>query len=424
MAAVDEFDLVEMSPDGGASAVRSARRGHTHPWGWLLAALALIGVGAANTDAIPAMVGGGEGVDIGLLGLDIREVPDVRWESPLMYAYLVTNDGDVTVAMEYGSDVPSAVGIDLATGAERWRYPVPNGTCQWSDRGICVEEAATPEATIIMIDLDDGTRVAEPHPGAVGAITVPGGIVVVEATDDQAEEIVLIEPDGTERWRITAEAADVSSEGAWVEMQVTADSVIMAMSGTEIELATGSVTTAYRWSLSEDIWIEATDTGDALVTTPEGSFTLVQDETWLSWDDDFGGPIALRQDAGTGLMADRRADGTQLWRIATTDCYATARILGTVVTQCWGSDGERLHAIDQLTGQTRWELERATVVGASRHVLLVANNTDRILHAVDPIRGDVLWSIPIPSILSGRVTEIPGGVLVPTDTTLVRLAWE
>ncbi|WP_420112892.1 PQQ-binding-like beta-propeller repeat protein [Pseudactinotalea sp.] len=423
MAAVDEFDLAEASPDGGARPERSGHRGRAHPWGWMLAALALIGVGSANAEAIPAMVGHGGGAEVGLLDLDISQAPEVVWESPpLSSANLVTIEGTVAVAVEYNYRV-RAVGLDLATGAERWSHTVPDGTCQWSDQGMCVENPATPEAAIVTIDIEDGTRVAQPYPGAVGAASVPGGRVVIEATGNEAEELVLIEDDGTERWRVTADAAQVSDEGVWVDLAVTEASLILPMSSSEIDLETGATAISSRWWFSEDLWIEATDSGDYVVTTADGSFTLAPEESWLSWDDDFGGPIALRHD-GMGLIADRRADREQLWRIETSECYWNARLLGSVILQCWDADSYRLHTVDQLTGETRWELSRAVVIGASRDLLLVADQHNHTLLAVEPRAGDIRWSLPIASAASGAVTEVPGGILIAADSAVVRLAWD
>lgn len=423
MAAVDEFDLEEASLDGGAHPGQATRRRRAHPAAWLAAGVALICVGAANADAIPAMVRMNSGTETGLLGVDARDAPEVLWEVPVTYSSIAAVNDGVVVAMDYDVD-ESAVGIDFTTGEELWRYGMPGSTaCQWGEAGVCVEDPGTSEAIIVTIDLQDGTRTAEPYPDAVAALPVADGRVVIEATDGELEEIVLVEPDGRERWRVTADAAEVYADSVWVDVWVTDESLLLRMSGTAIDLESGVAIPHFQWNLTDEIWVTRTDDDDFEVTTPDGTFTLLPEEVWLPWDDDLGGQIAVTQTGVSAIIAVSRSGGETLWRIESPECYLSARLLGSLVTQCWGTEGDRLHAVDQLTGETRWELQGAHAVGAASHALLASADAGRTLLGVDPLTGEVLWSIDLSGPLGMQATPLSDGALVATDLAVLRLMW-
>ncbi|GAB2610116.1 outer membrane protein assembly factor BamB family protein [Pseudactinotalea suaedae] len=425
MAAVDEFDLAEASDDGERAGTPSGRPRRARPWPWALAALALVGLGAANAVPTPIVLGQGQGAEIGLLDLDIGEAPTVVWETALRYPETILADGGRAVVVDNDPRLQGSVlGIDLATGTEIWRFHDEAQTCSRYLPIVCVEDPGSTDAVVVTIDTEDGARQTRSHPGAIAAVLAGDDLAVIEATDVDIENVVLVEPDGTERWRVAADAAETASDPVYAQLRVSSTSVLIDFSAIEIDLVTGAQAPTTRWPLGDGVEVELGSDSTPIVTTADGRFELGPGEAWLSIDDDLGGPIVLTQAGDTLLAASRRIDETELWLRTDEECYFSARLGGTVLAMCWGPQNERVLALDKLTGGTRWELPGAMAIGASREVFLMSDPREGRVLAVDAVDGSTLWSLPVPVGSYASVTELSDGVLLTTDTELMRLQWD
>jgi len=425
MAAVDEFDLAEASDDGERAAAPSDRPGHARPWPWALAALALVSIGAANAVPTPIVLGQGQGADVGLLDLDISEAPTVVWDTALRYPELILADGGRAVVVDNEPRRPGSVlGIDLATGTEVWRFHDEARTCSRTLPIVCVDDPGSTDAVLVTIDAEDGTRQTRPHPGAVAAVLAGDDLAVIEATDVSIEDVVLVEPDGTERWRVAADVADTTSDPVYAQLRVTSTSVLIDFSAIEIDLLTGALSPTTRWPLEDGVEVELGPDRTPIINTADGRFELHPSEAWLSPDDDLGGPIVLAQGGDTVLAASRRIDGAVLWQRTEQECYFSARLGGSVLAQCWGPANERVLALDQLTGGTRWELANGVAIGATSDVFLMSDPWEGSVLAIDAADGSTLWSLPVPANSYPRIIELSDGVLLATDTRLIRLQWD
>lgn len=429
MAAVDEFELLDTVPDGGPGPDRPPHRGPwSRPLPWLATAAALVLVGSLNATPLIGLAADGPGIALGITDLPLARPPTLAWQVDLTFPQVVDVTGDRVVVVGEGETGRDVLGIDLAAGAEVWHYADHSSTCQMGSVVTCVENPGDPDATIVTMSPEDGARTSTPYPGVLGAITVGEDLVVVEAMENGAvlEEVVLVEADGSERWRVQADAVDTFSTPAWVGLRVEEPVVSLDVSGTSLDLQTGEEVVQSRFELNEGEWVEIVDAGEAIVHSDQGSVTVGIDEA-LTWvDDDAGGPVVLRQNDGTSLVASLRATGEELWRISDGSCYPYARLLHRFVLGCWSSTGtEGLIGVDELTGESVWTIAtQGWVVAASRDALVLIDDMAHSLLALDPMTGTELWRIPWPSTYFQTVSDGAEGLLVSGDATLGRIVWD
>jgi hypothetical protein len=429
MAAVEEFDLADSDDDGGSPLTGGGRRRGSQPWPWIMAAIALVGLGAANAGPVPIAYGTA-GLDIGLLDLDMRQEPTTVWTSDLRFPEVVLARGDRAVVVEDDNGSGrSVVGLDLSNGAEVWRYYDAGYTCTWGISVGCVEAPGSPEATLVQIDVVDGSRHTRPHPEAVAVAATTDGVVVVERSETPAEPVLMLEADGSQRWRVELDVVEGMSPPFWIQLAVIDDRVEVYNASSAIELATGAVSPVTRWRLHPDVDVEISgDTSpEVFVHTGAGSVPLALEELLIPYDDDLGGAVTLTQDVSGRLTATLRADGTDLWRMSPSNeaCQPAARLLGTLITHCWGAPGNRVVGWDLRTGEERWRLGGPTsLLGATHDDLLVLDYVEGNLFTLDPLDGSQGWTTPLRVDDSATVVELSNGLLLSTRSSVVRLLWD
>lgn len=283
----------------------------------------------------------------------------------------------------------------------------------------------TRDAVVVTIDTESGAMTTAEHPAAVAAIATERGTVVVEERRGTAiEEVVLVAPDGTERWRVEADMAETESDPAWVMMRVTDGVLVSDYSGSALTLSTGEPATAPQLAGYEGYTVEQTDNG-YLLHTASGDIQIGPSELMLWLDDDLGGPVVLRQDSSGAITASVRSDGTELWQLVDPQCYPWMRLGGSIVIGCWGEDGEGVAAaLDELTGEERWTADDADwPMAASTDAVLLSSGDRSAIIAVDPRNGQELWSQPLPDRGYGNYVTIDGGMLVASDSAVSLLTW-
>lgn len=430
MSAVEEFELAEPDDDGGTPPPRTGRRRASQPLPWILTALALVGIGAANSGPVPISYGAGSGPDIGLFDLDIRTEPSTVWTTELRFPEVVLAEGDRAVVVEDDDGAGrSVLGLDLANGAEVWRYYDRGYTCTWGTSIGCVDSPGSPGAVLVLIDISDGSRHTRLYPRAVAVVATEDDAVVIQASEAPSESVALIEADGSERWRVELDVVEGTTAPFWTQLAVVNDRVEIYNTASSIEIATGAVSPITRWTLHDDVDVEigSAASPELVVHTPVGRVPLQRDEILIPYDDDLGGAVALSQDPTGRLIATLRADGTELWRMPSSHegCRPVARLQGALVTPCWGETAERVVGWDLRTGNELWSLSAPTfALAATRDNILMLNYVEGTLFALDPLDGSQDWTAPLRVDDASNLVALSNGVLLSTHTSVVRLLWD
>lgn len=426
MAAVDEFEIVDGMDDGvPPDRRRPRRRLWAAPGPWVAAAVGLAVVGAMNATPQIGLAGGG-GIELGISDLPLDQPPTVLWEASLTNPQLIGVDDDRAMLQVDDADfTQDIVALDMTDGTEAWRYQMQDVTCQQTLPITCIEEPGTADASIVTIDSADGTRTRTPYPGAIGAVTAGEDLVVVEEGQADIEVLVLIEPDGTERWRVQADAADTTSVPAWVWLWVDGDHVVVDMSGVMIDLRSGEIEQRATYTIGNGEWVEIGPDGSATIHTPNGDVTLDVNDLATRYDDDAGGPVVLRQDRDGLLLAALRGTDEELWRVAGDDsCYPEARLQHRFVLSCWGATGGgRLLGVDELSGETLWEMDVSVwSIMASRDALVTVDQGLGGMLALNPATGEEWWRLPGAAYYNAT-SDGSDGLLVTSDSRISRLVW-
>lgn len=421
MVAVDEFEL-----DGDDAEVLPAapRRRWSRPLPWIAASVALVLVGAAAATPFPIIPGRGDGLEFGLLDLDLSTTPTVAWETlGLEYPQIVDAAGDRAVVINADQGVSRTyLGIDLTDGGEVWRHVVAGNACQFEVPLVCVEGGGSLGAQVVVFDTDDGGRTSRPHPGAIAVAAAGDDLVVVEATGGMEEDVVLVEPDGGERWRVAVDAAD-EIDPMWVPLWVSGRGVTLGFAGVTLDLESGEQTTE-SYGTWNGFALEQQGDDEIVATGPSGSVTVSATEHLLLYDDDFGGPVRL-ESADSGVIASLRSDATELWRSNGADCSPIGRLHGVVVMRCYGPQVTGLIGLDEFSGERLWHLPGASwLVAASRDTVVALDEQQDLVLGVDPRTGATPWSVPMSGGSPMGSVAIEGGLLVATQTGLMRLVWE
>lgn len=427
VAAVDEFELVDERADDGAVPVRSRphRGGRSRPLPWVGAAIGLVLVGAIAAEPV-VLLGAEPGIAIGIIDLPLARTPTVAWETSYSYPQVVEVTDELAVLLVGVESSQDVVGVDLVTGGELWRYHAAGATCHQELPVTCVEQAGTVDATIVTVATDDGALTRTPYPGALGAVAVGEDLVVAEPGLADIEEVVLLEPDGTERWRVNVDAADTESVPAWVWLSVDRGQAIIEMSGVTIDLQTGEIAQQMTYTFDEDEWAELGPDGTVTIYNADDSVVLGPSELTAPIDDDAGGAVVLRQTPDAGLLASVRSTDDELWEQPEANCFPQARLQHRFLLSCWGAAGdERLRAINEVTGETVWERPISVwPAAASRDTLLMVDQSEGGLHALDPATGDVRWQLPGEGFFYDTSVDGNGGLLISGESSLIRLVWD
>ena len=219
MAAVEEFELTSGSASGDAGSGPAWRRPlESGAAAWVAAAIALVVVGAAT--ASPT-----------LPDPRPRRRAVVRPRRPGSGAACARSSGRATS----GTPPWSTSGAIVRCSGRRTTARAPPSS-EWtsrtasrcgttttatprvsSDPGCCASSTwATPTPSIVSIELDDGSQTSWPYPGALAAIPVGEGVAVIVKTSTDTERVVLLDADGSERWRADLDAADTDAQPVWV----------------------------------------------------------------------------------------------------------------------------------------------------------------------------------------------------------------
>lgn len=430
-APVDEFELAHRAPAGGAEPrrARPGRRRRSRPAPWLAAAGVLIVVGGIAATPVPLIAGRGEGPDFGLTDLDLGQPPTLVWETSMASGWVAYARGDRAIVTTQDTGTTRLlVGIDLSDGTKVWRYDDASSSCQMGSPLVCVQDPGTADAQIVTITLDDGARSSSPHPLAYGAIAVgDGSTVVVEKTETEEEDVVLLDADGEERWHQSADATDTSGDTAWTWLRIADDALWLGQSQLRVDLATGTESDSWvRW-VTEDGTFVTSEGDDLTITTADGEATISQTETLASVDDDLGGPVRLTSDEDGQLTAAIRNSEQELWRLGRAPCIPEARVSGVVVVSCWDQIDSATLGIDELTGEVLWETEAIdpTELATADTLVFATVAVDKLL-GIDPSTGVARWEAPLSGSRTGywATRLVSDGLLVMTSDSLLRFAWD
>jgi outer membrane protein assembly factor BamB len=430
MAVVEEFDVAgDAAPPVGGDRSGSRGRWTRRAVPWVAAAAVLVVVGAVTASPTELIAGRGSGPDVGLVEMDLAQPPTVLWQAelPTDVVAFVAGDRALLTRQQLGIG-RTIIGIDLANGTQVWEYDDDGYSCQWGSPMVCVSSVGAPEATLDVVDLDDGSRISTPYPGAIAAIAVGARTAVVVKTQSAWERVVLLDGDGTQLWQVDVDASYTAIQPMWTFAHITGEELwFQTTTSVRIDLATGRLVEGDSpFSVLADG--TAVDVAGGLITvrTREGDAVLEVDETAIWTDDDVGGPVQLHSDLEAEVTAVVRDSGRELWQFGEAPCYPEARLLGVVVMSCWSATGSRIHGVEEVTGETIWTYdEQFWLAAASADTLVFRSDTDERLLAIDPSTGATRWELPVPVGETERLDTAPisNGLLVSTSETVLRLLW-
>lgn len=432
MAAVEEFELSSgsASDDAGAAPPRHRARWMSGAAAWVAAALALVVIGAATATPTLLIVDRGDGPSFGLVDLDLAQPASVLWTTDIRNAAVehVRGDRAVLRTQDYGAG-PAVIGVDLATGKPMWEYHDHNNSCQFGTRMLCIEHQGDTDASIVSVELDDGNQTSWPSPRALAAIPLGEDVAVIVQTSTDTERVVLLDADGSERWRIDMDAADTDARPVWVFAdEVGGELWFQHATLVRLDLTTGTVIPEQPTSfiLDDGTRVDVTES-TASFRTSDGDAVVDRDEVVMQRDDDLGGPVRLTTNQQGEITAQLREDGTELWRFGEPGCSPESRLAGVVVVICWAAPGPRVYGVDEVTGEIAWHSDQdGWPVGGSADTLILATAAGDRLRAIDPATGALRWELPMPEpdrVEGLAATPISGGMLIITNRTVLRLHW-
>lgn len=428
MTDTDEFVLTEAARGAPAPPRRARWTESAATWVAASAALVLVGVLACA----PAQPDLSDGIRWNVLAADLTTEPAITWWTDLAVDEVLGALGEnVLVTTDHGVDTDddqvgrTITAVDISTGEQRWHVADPARTCELSPRVLaCVTNEGEPEATITLTGADGTVARTVPHPGALSAIDVDGGgLVVVEGGSGALADVVRIEGFGKERWRHTLSFSG-EADWSWTDLEVDGDVAVVPRSGSW-DLASGERVAWSEHETAHDGTARRVIDGTTLVTLPDGTeLEVPAEEMRLAIDDAFGGPVSLRFAVNAGITA--TSDEGAVTYVTESDtrlCDPRVRLHGTLVQVCIETSGvseTELVAVDQLTGQPLWS---RTGVGfrqqvAAMDTLIVSSGTG--VEGIDPATGETRWAIPL---IDGYplLTAVDGVILVSTRGTLMRL---
>ncbi len=380
----------------------------------------------------------GEGVAWNVLDLDLTTEPTVTWttavelsDDTISLDLLGESGGVVVVALNRsvrieGEPPPSTpmLGLDAATGAVRLRIEDDDQTCQLGAEAVtCVTDGSTRDAAVVTYPTDGGESVAADHPGAMSALLLDdGGMLVMEGGTTALADLVRLDSSGAELWRSQL-AISGMADASYLPIEVTAGTV-QTWGGT-VDLASGGDPTTF--PPLETAVDGATRTllhdGTTQLVAADGSEVIIPPgEMWLSTDDAFGGAVSLREEPAGSVVA--YWDGGTRTHAPSEggSCFTSIRLDGVLVQYCDDAPdlvNLRLVAIDQATAEQLWE--RPDSWGqtlATSDTLVLATNGEA--EGIDRRTGETRWSIQVPDGFV-RLAVVDGGILAFTTDVVMRL---
>lgn len=344
---------------------------------------------------------------------DQPEVPVAVWSAAVTWDARVLLAGDTVVAWSPRPDAPDVTGIDVVTGAVRWRAQLPAAVAGTLRRCLVSEETGDRahrwgvvclgvgsgavdtlgelirrSGPVVVLDALDGTELARREvSGGVGDAVVVGGDVVLLVTDDHGLAVVRQEArGGAERWRTTLQAeapADLS------RLSVDERGGVVLVRG--VGLATALATEDGH--VLVDL-VDPTPLLDHLALLSDGSIAVGA----------YGSGEQALQLGTTVYVSDGRPRYTVAGTVsepAITD--DTVRRVYAWTTLAGSSSGGRVRALDRGTGAELWDLlgpASGAVVDATGIVVL--HGTGNVT-AIDARTGAELWHRPVSVGTSDRV---------------------
>jgi outer membrane protein assembly factor BamB len=414
----------------GEPAPRPVRRWRAYAAGAVvLLAVAGVSLGASELDARRAEARRDALAALGWPALDLAEPPAEAWRLEAGGRLLVEGEG--LLVLDAGGSVPLYVGVDPATGEERWKQTGRLGEwCQawWSDLPedrtwqkaqvlrrtvppsalVCassgqVAEDEVPEGTtsrLRVIDLASGEITTDRVlPGALLAgEEVPGGVVSVRALPGGAVAVSRVAlPDGATQWERTfASGGPTPWVGSWLQGDV------LTLHATD-----GTVLRALDVRTGEDAPpAEALDDALVVAVLPDGA------------------GLELRYDGAEVVGSVREADGEERFSFLG-DPWVPALDDGSlpdrVVVHRTGHGGSRLVALDVRDGSVLWDVPMPLSYdnGVLRLDGVLVGGSP-LLVATDLRTGERLWEVVTgemapPAITDGTRVAVP--VLEDDGTT-------
>ena len=315
--------------------------------------------------------------------------PELVWrielDGPLGVPASVIGDMVVVGGLE------NVYGIDVASGVERWRFPLSG-------------EAGTrpvPAENVVLVGSRDGAVYAlEPATGAeawrfatdggvTSAAAVIDGVVVFGSRDRHVYAVDV--RTGAERWR--------RAVGGEVRAGVAAADDTVFVGCTDDQLYALSLRDGTRqWQFDAGDWVVAepvVDETSVYVGAADGTFYAVDRTTGVErWRAQTGGEIWYRPALAGGLVFFGSADyylyaidvdsGDEQWRLRTGNRALSTVVEAAGVVYCGSHDGN-LYAVRSGDGEVLWQLGTGgavvapTVVGSR----LVVGSHDRHLHLLE-----------------------------------------
>lgn len=466
---MDDVELVEapargtdQSPARRARVVRVLRRWWPVPVAVVLAAVAWQAASGAQERAVAER---------------LRETPGVirttvapplttrQWGDPDSPGVLTSASlgGGLVVAAEEGADgaARTVVGVDAATGRERWRVAGgdeedPRGRepvgaacgdaagalvwCSFTSVRTFGEASFEPVATLVLVDVTTRATVPAPDlPRASSVVVLDDVAVTVSRAGDTAVADATDLATGASRWHVelpdpsgrrVGHAPDPAVVVAGHRVHVTGGAGTWALDAADGRL----VAAATDLRLLRGEQLVAVDGG--VVTRllgPDGRGTARADGAPVPVEPDDGSApgvlLLARVDAGAGgrLRAVAAASGEVLWeRPAQVDALGRLVLLDGLL---YGTDREGLWAVDATTGRAVWSTDAGSRAGPALmtdgvHLLRTEHDPERagatVLAAYGLEDGERRWAEPLPQ----GVTDVGAlaGVLLgsgPGRTVLV-----
>jgi outer membrane protein assembly factor BamB len=259
------------------------------------------------------------------------------WQSST-FSSSTAQDIAVVQGVVYLSTRDDIVGIDVATGHQRWRLAGKQGIVFNSVGGVrdgalyaTVYDQRTQRREVWSVDLASGaTRWTTPCPSdddTLLSVPASGPMVFVHGPDGRGFTALDTTRNGASAWSRSTDSAAISSV-------VVADKLILAAGSDQSVAALDPVTGAAVWQ-TPPLGDQSSAPEFLQVFSPGG-------DTYYAWD-------------GAGLSAYRTGkDATRLWRAAVkaSDGMLNAEVVfdGSALYMT----GDALYALDAATGQTRW----------------------------------------------------------------------